>query len=98
VKNGLLSRSLEGIQAVGVDEIQWQKGHHYLTLVYQIEAGGKRLLWSAPRSKSVSAACKSIAGELHEFYARAGKGAFIENRRKFLFAQAIALAIVLTAQ
>jgi transposase len=42
---GLLNRSLEGVQAVGVDEIQWQKGHHYLTLVYQIEAGCKRLLW-----------------------------------------------------
>jgi transposase len=25
--------------------VQWQKGHKYLTLVYQIDAGRKRLLW-----------------------------------------------------
>jgi transposase len=44
---GLLHRSLEGIRAIGVDEIQWRKGHKYLTLVYQIEEGCKRLLWVA---------------------------------------------------
>jgi len=42
---GLANRSLEGITAVGVDEIQWRKGHKYLTLVYQIQDGCKRLLW-----------------------------------------------------
>jgi len=42
---GLAHRDLEGIEAVGVDEVQWQKGHKYLTLVYQIDAGCKRLLW-----------------------------------------------------
>lgn len=42
---GLANRSLQGIRAIGVDEIQWQKGHKYLTLVYQIEQGCKRLLW-----------------------------------------------------
>lgn len=30
----------------GVDEIQWQHGHKYLTVVYQINEGCKRLLWS----------------------------------------------------
>lgn len=30
-----------------MDEIQWQRGHHYLTLVYQIQDGMKRLLWVA---------------------------------------------------
>jgi transposase len=44
---GFLHRSLERIEAIGVDEIQWQRGHHYLTLVYQIEDGMKRLLWVA---------------------------------------------------
>jgi len=34
---GLDHRSLEGIAAIGVDEIQWQRGHKYLTLVYQID-------------------------------------------------------------
>jgi transposase len=42
---GLAHRSLEGITAIGVDEVQWQKGHKYLTLVYQIDQGCKRLLW-----------------------------------------------------
>ena len=42
---GLAHRSLEGIESIGVDEVQWQKGHKYLTLVYQIDAGRKRLLW-----------------------------------------------------
>ena len=42
---GLAHRSLEDIEAIGVDEVQWQKGHKYLTLVYQIDAGCKRLLW-----------------------------------------------------
>lgn len=49
---GRARRSLEGIGAIGVDEIAWQKGHHYLTLVYQIDAGQKRLLHvSAGRTK-----------------------------------------------
>ena len=46
---GFLHQDLERIEAIGVDEIQWQRGHHYLTLVYQIEDGMKRLLWVAQR-------------------------------------------------
>jgi transposase len=42
---GLSHRSLEGITAIGVDEILWRRGHKYLTLVYQIDEGVKRLLW-----------------------------------------------------
>jgi len=42
---GLDHRNLDGITAIGVDEVQWQKGHKYLTLVYQIDSGCKRLLW-----------------------------------------------------
>lgn len=42
---GLSHRSLEEIEAIGVDEVQWQKGHKYLTLVYQIDKHCKRLLW-----------------------------------------------------
>jgi len=44
---GIANRSLDGITAVGVDEIQWRKGHKYLTLVYQIQDGCKRLLYVA---------------------------------------------------
>jgi transposase len=42
---GLAHRDLSGITAIGVDEIQWHRGHKYLTLVYQINAGCIRLLW-----------------------------------------------------
>jgi transposase len=42
---GLAHRELAGIESIGVDEVQWQKGHKYLTLVYQIDSGRKRLLW-----------------------------------------------------
>ena len=45
VRWGLVHRDLSGVEAIGVDEIQWQRGHHYLTLVYQIDAGCRRLLW-----------------------------------------------------
>jgi transposase len=42
---GLEHRTLESIRAIGVDEIQYAKGHKYLTLVYQIDQGLTRLLW-----------------------------------------------------
>jgi transposase len=42
---GLARRPMTGIKAIAVDEVQWQRGHHYLTLVYQIDAGVRRLLW-----------------------------------------------------
>ena len=42
---GLAHRTLESIRAIGVDEIQYAKGHKYLTLVYQIDQGVTRLLW-----------------------------------------------------
>ena len=45
VEWGLKHRSTEGITAIGVDEVQWKKGHKYLTLVYQINNNCVRLLW-----------------------------------------------------
>jgi len=36
---------LTGIRAIGIDEIHWQHGGHFLTLVYQIDPTRKRLLW-----------------------------------------------------
>jgi len=47
VEYGLKHRVLEGISAIGVDEIQFGKGHQYLTVVYQLDKGGKRLLYVA---------------------------------------------------
>ena len=45
VQWGLEHRQLGPIVAIGVDEIQYAKGHKYLTLVYQIEQQCTRLLW-----------------------------------------------------
>ena len=45
VAYGLEHRDLSGIQSIGIDEVQWQIGHHYLTVVYQLDAGCRRLLW-----------------------------------------------------
>jgi transposase len=44
---GVAHQNLAGIEAIGVDEIPWKRGQCYLTLVYQIEEGLKRLLWVA---------------------------------------------------
>jgi transposase len=45
VEYGLTHRVLDNIRAIGVDEVQYQVGHKYLTLVYQIDAGYRRLLF-----------------------------------------------------
>jgi transposase len=45
VQWGLEHRTLAPLRAIGVDEIQYGRGHQYLTLVYQIEAQCTRLLW-----------------------------------------------------
>ena len=45
VEYGLKHRTWEGISALGVDEVQFQKGHRYLTVVYQIDSSCRRLLW-----------------------------------------------------
>ena len=42
---GLAHRDLESVTAIGIDEIAWKKGHKYITLVYQIDAGCRRLLY-----------------------------------------------------
>jgi transposase len=45
---GLANRKLEGIRALGVDELHWGRGKksdNYVTLIYQIDAGCRRLLW-----------------------------------------------------
>lgn len=37
--------NLEGITAIGIDELQHARGHKYITLIYQIDEGIRRLLW-----------------------------------------------------
>jgi len=42
---GRAHADLTGITAMGVDELSWGNGHNYVTVVYQINEGRKRLLW-----------------------------------------------------
>ncbi len=52
VKWGLTHRNLETITSIGVDEVQWHRGHQYQTVVYQLDEGQKRLLWIGPDRKA----------------------------------------------
>lgn len=45
VSYGRKRRSIKDVTAIGVDEVQFHKGHKYITLVYQIDKGCRRLLW-----------------------------------------------------
>ncbi|MEK7996590.1 MAG: ISL3 family transposase [Planctomycetota bacterium] len=45
---GLARRVLEGVRAIGVDELHWRKGKqskNFVTLISQVDAGSRRLLW-----------------------------------------------------
>lgn len=48
---GLAHRNIEGVKAIGVDELCRKRGHVYATLVYQIDAGCRRLLWIGQERK-----------------------------------------------
>ncbi len=39
VSSGLSHRNLKGMGSIGVDEVQWHRGHKYQTLAYQIDGG-----------------------------------------------------------
>lgn len=45
VSYGLEHRDLSGVKAIGVDEVAMRAGHKYMTVVYQLDAGCRRLLW-----------------------------------------------------
>jgi transposase len=61
---GLENRSLAGITAIGVDELMIWKGHRYVTLVYQIDAYCKRLLWiGKDRSRETFERCFDELGK-----------------------------------
>jgi transposase len=52
VQWGLGQRVLQGVEAMGVDEIHWGRGlraDNFLTVIYQIDAGCRRLLWVGKR-------------------------------------------------
>lgn len=49
---GLAHRTVSGVEAIGVDEIHWGRGlkaDNFLTVIYQIDAGCRRLLWIGKR-------------------------------------------------
>ena len=46
---GLAHRDLDGVEAIGIDEIQFGKGHQYLTVVYQLCGATRRLLYVGQR-------------------------------------------------
>ena len=54
VEYGLAHRDLSGITAIGIDEMQYSKGHNYMTLVYQINEGVKRLLYVGQERTSLT--------------------------------------------
>ena len=47
VRWGLVHREIGPVEAIGVDEIAYRRGHKYLTLVYQIDSDCRRLLYVA---------------------------------------------------
>jgi hypothetical protein len=49
----------QSIRAIGVDEIQYAKGHKYLTLVYQIDAGAPGCCGSARNAPSPASKASS---------------------------------------
>jgi transposase len=52
VEWGLAHRELREIESIGVDEIHWGRGlraDNFLTVIYQIDAGCRRLLWVGRR-------------------------------------------------
>jgi transposase len=51
VEWGLARRSLDGITAIGVDELHWGRRGGFVTVVYQINEGMRRLLWIGQRRR-----------------------------------------------
>lgn len=53
VEYGLAHRTLDDVEALGVDEVMWRRGT-FLTVVYALDEGRRRLLWiGRGRSKEV---------------------------------------------
>jgi len=51
VEYGLANRSLDNVTEIGIDEIAVFKGPKFLTMVYQLNAGARRLLWCGPERR-----------------------------------------------
>ena len=49
---GLRHRRLDGVRSIGIDDVHWGKGKaggNFLTVIYQIDEGSRRLLWVGRR-------------------------------------------------
>ncbi|MDA0840533.1 MAG: ISL3 family transposase [Planctomycetota bacterium] len=66
VSYGREHQDLSEVTAIGVDEIAYKKGHNYLTVVYQINQGSRRLLWAGiDRTEATLKGFFSWFGEEH---------------------------------
>ena len=82
VEYGIAHRRLDQVTALGVDEIQYRKGHHFLTLVYQIDTHRRRLLWLGEKRTK-----KTMDGgftELEQEHQRQQEAAGVEEPASFL--------------
>ena len=66
---GLAHRVLAGITAIGLDELHWRQGkqaENFLTLIYQVDAGCRRLLWVGLRrtERTVRRGLKTLGAEV----------------------------------
>jgi transposase len=82
VNYGLAHRQLDQVTALGVDEIQFGKGHHYLTLLYQIDPHCRRLLWMGEKRTKESLHHGFTA--LEEEYRRKQEAAGVPEPGSFL--------------
>ncbi|VUX54841.1 transposase [uncultured Woeseiaceae bacterium] len=62
VEWGRAHQDLSGVGAIGIDEVAWQRGPRFLTLVYQIDKGSRRLLWVGEKRR-----VKTLLGFFHWF-------------------------------
>jgi transposase len=62
VEWGRAHQDLTGVSAIGIDEVAWQRGPRFLTLVYQIDEGCRRLLWVGKERR-----VKTLLGFFHWF-------------------------------
>jgi len=54
VEWGLERRDLSGVTAIGIDEVQYGRGQHYLTVVYQLCGDVRRLLYVGQRREKAT--------------------------------------------
>jgi transposase len=64
VEWGMARRDLSGVTALGIDEVAWQRGHTYMTLLYDIGGTTKRLLGVAEHrtEESLRACLEGLGG------------------------------------